>query len=76
MIRELSYQFDLDIERVYLDVNMKCDVQVWWKCGKNKIMTMNAIKLAGREKYFDVTEKLSIISKIVLENGIIRPRKS
>lgn len=47
MKRQLSYQFDLDIERVYLLINMKCDVQVWWKSGKGKIATKNSIKLAG-----------------------------
>lgn len=55
---------------------MKCDVQVWWKSSKNKIVTKNSIKLDGSEKYFDVKEKLSILAKIVLENGIIRPKKS
>ena len=47
MRRELSYQFDLDIERVSLQINMKCDVQVWWKSGKGKIATKNAIRLSG-----------------------------
>ena len=47
MKRELSYQFDLDIERVHLVINMKCDVQVWWKSGKRKIATKNSLKLTG-----------------------------
>lgn len=47
MKRELSYQFDLDIERIHLLINMKCDVQVWWKLGKSKMATKNSIKLAG-----------------------------
>lgn len=48
MKRELSYQFDLEIERVYLNThNIKCDVQMWWKSGKGKISTKNSIKLAG-----------------------------
>lgn len=76
MKRELTYQFDLDIERVHLIINMKCDVQVWWKSGKRKIATKNSLKLAGTEKYFDVREKLSIIAKIVIENGVIQEKKT
>lgn len=72
MNRDLSYQFDLDIERVYLCINMKCGVHIWWKSGKSKIASKNAIKLAGTEKYFDVNEKLSIITKMTMEDGIIK----
>ena len=47
MRRDLGYQIDLDIERVYLAISMKCDVQIWWRSGKGKIATKNSIKLAG-----------------------------
>ena len=76
MRRQLSYQFDLDIERVSLLVNMKCDVQVWWKSGKGKIATKNAIRLSGNQKYFDVNEKLSIIAKLVIDNGMMKEKKT
>jgi hypothetical protein len=55
---------------------MRCEVQIWWKSGKHKIITKNSIKLTGDEKYFDVHEKLSILAKIIMENGVLRARKT
>lgn len=49
MNRQLQYQFELEIHRVYLKIPFSCVVQCWWrrKGKKTKIETLKKIKILG-----------------------------
>lgn len=48
MLRSYQYQFDLDLDRVHLEIPFACAVELWWRKGNKKITTKRRIELTGR----------------------------
>lgn len=70
--RAFKYQFDLEIQRVFLEIPFPCVVEVSWRRGNKSIQTKNKIDLQGQEKHFDVGEKMSMISTCYLDDNTHR----
>ena len=52
--RAFKYQFDLEVQRVYLEVPFPCFVEVSWRRGNKSIQTKNRLELQANQRHFDV----------------------
>jgi hypothetical protein len=38
-MESLYYEFELNLHRLYLEIDSPCNVQIWWKRSKHKTMS-------------------------------------
>jgi len=53
MQESLYYLFEIHIHRIYVDINLPCNLQVRWKKGKNESKSKH-LKIANSIQYIDV----------------------
>jgi hypothetical protein len=68
----LYYEFELKVLRIYLELDSACDVQFWWKRGKQKA-TSKKYRINERVQYVELNEGLKTCVKIKFKDGKVTP---
>jgi hypothetical protein len=68
----LYYEFELKVHRIYLELDSVCDVQFWWRRGKNKA-TSKKYRINERVQYVEMNEGLKTCVKVKFKEGRVVP---
>ena len=64
----LYYIFELNLQRIYIDIDLPCQLQIRWKGNKNKVTT-KTLKVKDHIQFLDINETITIKAKCKLIEG-------
>lgn len=73
-MESIYYEFELKLQRLYLDIDSSCEIAVWWKREKSKQKAISKRFLVDKKvQYIDLEDTLKTSVKCKFQEGRAAP---